>query len=88
MVTDYDCWHEEHGAVDVASVMKVAKDNAERVNALVARVLRDFPAEHEACPVGSDRALDGAIMTHPDARDPDLMRKLDAVVARVLGPRS
>jgi 5'-methylthioadenosine phosphorylase len=88
MVTDYDCWHEEHGVVDVASVMQVAKDNAQRVNALVARVLRDFPAEHEACPVGSDRALEGAIMTHPDARDPDLMRKLDAVAARVLGPRS
>ncbi len=88
MVTDYDCWHEEHGVVDVASVMQVAKDNAQRVNALVARALRDFPAEHEPCPVGSDRALEGAIMTHPDARDPDLMRKLDAVAARVLGPRS
>ncbi len=84
MVTDYDCWHEEHGAVDVASVMRVAHDNAQRVNALLGRVLRDFPAEHERCPVGSDRALDGAIMTHVDARDPDLLRKLDAVAGRVL----
>jgi 5'-methylthioadenosine phosphorylase len=88
MVTDYDCWHEEHGAVDVASVMQVARDNAHRVTALLARVLRDFPAEHEPCPIGSDRALDGAIMTHPDARDPELMRKLEAIVGRVLGPRS
>ncbi len=88
MVTDYDCWHEEHGAVDVASVMQVAKDNAERVTALLARVLGDFPAEHEPCPVGSDRALDGAIMTHPEARDPDLVRKLDAVAGRVLGARA
>ena len=85
MVTDYDCWHEEHGAVDVASVMRVAHDNALRVEALLGRVLRDFPAEHEACPVGSDRALDGAIMTHPSARDPELLRKLDAVAGRVLG---
>ncbi|MBV8664611.1 MAG: S-methyl-5'-thioadenosine phosphorylase [Hyphomicrobiales bacterium] len=85
MVTDYDCWHEEHGAVDVASVMRVAHDNAQRVNALLARVLKDFPAEHQACPVGSDRALDGAIMTHPGARDPELLRKLDAVAGRVLG---
>ena len=84
MVTDYDCWHEEHGAVDVASVMKVAHENAARANALVARVLADFPAEHEACPVGSDRALDGAIMTHPSARDPVLVAKLDAVAGRVL----
>jgi 5'-methylthioadenosine phosphorylase len=88
MVTDYDCWHEEHGAVDVASVIQVAKDNAHRVTALLGRVLRDFPAEHEPCPVGSDRALEGAIITHPEARDLDLVRKLDAVAGRVLGARS
>ncbi|MGO4869928.1 MAG: S-methyl-5'-thioadenosine phosphorylase [Roseiarcus sp.] len=88
MVTDYDCWHEEHGVVDVASVMQVAKDNAHRVNALLARILSDFPVEHEPCPIGSDRALDGAIMTHPDARDPDLMRKLDAIAGRVLGKKA
>jgi 5'-methylthioadenosine phosphorylase len=40
--------------------------------------------EHEPCPIGSDRALDGAIMTHPDARDPELMKKLEAIVARTL----
>ncbi|MGD1017144.1 MAG: S-methyl-5'-thioadenosine phosphorylase [Roseiarcus sp.] len=84
MVTDYDCWHEEHGAVDVASVLQVAKDNAHRVAALLARILKDFPAEHEPCPIGSDRALDGAIMTHPEARDPELMTKLEAIVARAL----
>jgi 5'-methylthioadenosine phosphorylase len=85
MVTDYDCWHEEHGLVDVASVMKVAHENASRANRLLARVLADFPAEHEPCPIGSDRALDGAIMTHADTRDPELARKLDAVAGRVLG---
>jgi len=84
MVTDYDCWHEEHGPVDVASVLKVARENAAKANRLVARVLADFPAEHEACPVGSDRALEGAIMTHPSQRDPVLMAKLDAVAGRVL----
>jgi 5'-methylthioadenosine phosphorylase len=82
MVTDYDCWHDEHGPVDVASVMKVARENAARANALVARVLADFPAEHESCPAGSDRALDGAIMTHPSRRDPALVAKLDAVAGR------
>jgi len=84
MVTDYDCWHDEHGPVDVASVMKVARENASRANRLLARVLADFPAEHEPCPIGSDRALDGAIMTHANARDPELVRKLDAVAGRVL----
>jgi 5'-methylthioadenosine phosphorylase len=47
-------------------------------------VLRDMSAEHEPCPIGSDRALDNAIMTHPEARDPVLLAKLDAVAGRVL----
>jgi 5'-methylthioadenosine phosphorylase len=84
MVTDFDCWHPDHDAVDVASVMRTVHDNAEKAARLIARVLRDFPAHHEPCPVGSDRALDGAIMTHPQARDPDLTAKLDAVMGRML----
>jgi len=84
MVTDYDCWHEEHGAVDVASVIRVMNDNAAKAAALVARVLRGFPADHEPCPNGSDRALDYALITHAEARDPNLMKKLDAVAGRVL----
>ncbi len=86
MVTDYDCWHPEHDDVDVAAVVAVAQQNAAKVARLVARVARDFPAEHEPCPVRSDRALDGAIMTAPSARDPELLKKLDAVAGRVLKP--
>jgi 5'-methylthioadenosine phosphorylase len=87
MVTDYDCWHEEHGPVDVASVLRIVRLNAERVEALLTRTLKEFPAEHEPCPIGADRALDGAIMTSPDARDPGLMKKLEAIVARALANR-
>src|SRR5918993_2688394 len=86
MVTDFDCWHPEHDAVDVASVVAVARENASKAAQLIARVARDFPAEHEPCPVGSDRSLDGAIMTAPSARDPELLKKLDAVAGRVLNP--
>ncbi len=84
MVTDYDCWHEEHDAVDVAGVVKVMAENADKAGALVARVLADFPADHEPCPIGSDRALEYAIITHADARDPEFVKKLDAVAGRVL----
>jgi 5'-methylthioadenosine phosphorylase len=86
MVTDYDSWHPEHDMVDVASVIRVLNDNREHVQRLVARLARDFPAEHEACPIGSDRALDHAIMTVPEMRDPALLAKLDAVAGRVLAP--
>ncbi|MDH7799474.1 MULTISPECIES: S-methyl-5'-thioadenosine phosphorylase [unclassified Beijerinckia] len=82
MVTDYDCWHPEHDAVDVASVIKTVHENAGKAAKLLARVLRDFPAEHEPCPIGSDRALDAALITAPSARDPALLDKLKIILAR------
>ena len=84
MVTDFDCWHPEHDAVTVQDIIKVLLDNAERAKALVAQLARDFPREHEPCPIGSDRALDTALITAPEARDPELIKKLDAVAGRVL----
>ncbi len=84
MVTDFDCWHPDHDAVTVQDIIRVLNSNAGKANALVARLARSFPKEHEPCPIGSDRALDAALITAPDARDPALLRKLDAVAGRVL----
>ena len=85
MVTDFDCWHPEHDNVDIASVIEVVRNNASAAARLLARVLHDFPATHEPCPIGSDRALDNAIVTAPEARDPAVLKKLDAVMARLNG---
>ncbi|MGD0152085.1 MAG: S-methyl-5'-thioadenosine phosphorylase [Xanthobacteraceae bacterium] len=84
MVTDFDCWHPDHDAVTVQDIIKVLIANAEKGTQLVARLARDFPREHEPCPIGSDRALDNALITAPEARDPDLLKKLDAVAGRIL----
>ena len=84
MVTDYDCWHDDHGSVDVATVIKVLGENAAKAQCLVARLARDFPREHPACPIGSDMALEVALITAPANRDPALLAKLDAVAGRVL----
>jgi 5'-methylthioadenosine phosphorylase len=84
MVTDYDCWHPHHEAVTVQDNIRVLNSNADRAKALVARLARDFPREHEPCPIGSDRALETALITAPEARDPELLKKLDAVAGRVL----
>jgi 5'-methylthioadenosine phosphorylase len=84
MVTDFDCWHPDHDAVTVQDIIAVLSANADKAKALVARLARDFPQEHEPCPVGSDRALDTALITAPEARDKRLLRKLDAVARRVL----
>jgi 5'-methylthioadenosine phosphorylase len=85
MVTDFDCWHPDHDAVTVQDIVKVLLANAEKAKGLVARLARDFPREHEPCPNGSDRALDTALITAPEARDPELIKKLDAIAGRVLG---
>ncbi|MBU1209644.1 MAG: S-methyl-5'-thioadenosine phosphorylase [Alphaproteobacteria bacterium] len=85
MVTDYDCWHSEHEAVDVASVIAIMRGNTEKAQRLVANLARNFPKVHPDCPIGSDRALDVAIITPAEARDPALLAKLDAVAGRVLG---
>ena len=84
MVTDFDCWHPDHDAVTVSDIIRVLTENAEKGAQLVARLAREFPHEHEPCPIGSDRALDTAIITSPEARDPALLKKLDAVAGRVL----
>ena len=84
MVTDFDCWHPDHDAVTVQDIIRVLSTNAEKAKSLVARLAREFPREHEPCPIGSDRALDTAIITAPEARDPELLKKLDAVAGRIL----
>lgn len=84
MVTDFDCWHPDHDAVTVQDIIRVLTSNADKAKALVARLAKDFPREHEPCPVGSDRSLDTALITAPEARDPELLKKLDAVAGRIL----
>lgn len=85
MVTDFDSWHPHHEAVDVAQVMQVMRKNVDAAKRFVLRLARDFPREHRACPAGSDRALQFALMTDPAKRDKALLAKLDAVAGRVLG---
>jgi 5'-methylthioadenosine phosphorylase len=84
MVTDYDCWHPGHDAVDVAAVIRTLTANAGNARALVAALPALLGPDRAPCPHGCDRALDMALMTAPDKRDPDLLAKLDAVAGRVL----
>lgn len=85
MVTDYDCWREEVAAVSVTDVLKVLHGNAEKAQALVGRIAQRMAATpRTADPDGVDNCLDHAIITSPDARDPALVARLDAVAGRVL----
>ncbi|MGG5811807.1 S-methyl-5'-thioadenosine phosphorylase [Falsiroseomonas sp. CW058] len=84
MVTDFDCWHPDHDAVTVEQVVKVLFSNADKARALVAALIPGLGAPRGACPAGCDRALDHALITAPEKRDPAVLAKLDAVAGRVL----
>ncbi|MDR3525564.1 MAG: S-methyl-5'-thioadenosine phosphorylase [Acetobacteraceae bacterium] len=84
MVTDYDCWHPDHDAVTVDQVIKILLGNADRARNLVKSVVPMIGAARGPCPAGCDRALEYALITAPEKRDPAMMAKLDAVAARIL----
>jgi 5'-methylthioadenosine phosphorylase len=85
MVTDYDCWHPDHDHVTVEAVIRVVIANADTARALVKRVAPELKHRHGACEQGCHTALDSAIMTAPDKRDPAMLKRLEVIVARALG---
>ncbi|MGD9837768.1 MAG: S-methyl-5'-thioadenosine phosphorylase [Afipia sp.] len=86
MVTDFDCWHPDHAHVQVADVIRVLNENAEKAKQLIRllapRLRDDRPTP---CPHGCDRTLDVALVTAPGTRDPKVLAGLDAIAGRVLG---
>jgi len=85
MVTDYDCWHPDHAHVEVADVIRVLTGNGEKARGMLRRVIPTLGGARAACPHGCDHALEHAVMTAPEKRDPALVAKLGAVAGRVLG---
>jgi 5'-methylthioadenosine phosphorylase len=84
MVTDYDCWHPDHDHVQVTDIIRVLTSNAEHARGLVATVVPKLAERRNPCPEGCNTALDHALITAPEARDPELLRKLEALLGRVL----
>ena len=84
MVTDFDCWHETHGAVDVTQVIQTLTANSSSAKSLISQLPALLDATRNPCPHGCDRALENALMTAPERRDPCLLAHLDAVARRVL----
>jgi 5'-methylthioadenosine phosphorylase len=84
MITDYDSWHPDHGEVDIGQIIATLTGNAGKAKALVGRLPALLGTDRAPCPHGCDRALDYAILTAPDKRDPAMVEKLSAVAGRVL----
>lgn len=85
MVTDFDCWHPDHDAVTVDAIIKVLLSNADKARAVVKALAPRVQADHSATSCSCRSALQHALITAPDARDPEVLRRLDAVAGRVLG---
>jgi 5'-methylthioadenosine phosphorylase len=83
MVTDFDCWHPEHEDVTVEGITAVLAANADKARALVAAAVPLIAVDRD-CPQGCRAALGHALITAPEARDPALVQKLDAIAGRVL----
>ncbi len=87
MVTDFDCWHPNHDDVTVDAIVKVLLANADNARSLVKKVAPRLQGDAGACACGCRSALEHALITPPEARDPDLVRQLDAVAGRLLNSR-
>ena len=85
MVTDYDSWHDDHGEVEITEILKVMHANVAKARALLMAAIPLLGGPRAPCPYGCDRALEHAIITAPEARDPERVAMLDAVAGRVLG---
>ncbi len=85
MVTDYDCWHPNHDDVEVGDIIRVLVSNADKARDLLRAAIPTLRDRPETCPHGCDRALETALITAPEARDPAVLAKLDAVAGRLLG---
>jgi 5'-methylthioadenosine phosphorylase len=88
MVTDFDCWRDESGHVEVAGILEIMRRNTEAARRLISDLVRRLGPTREMSPLGVERTLDFAIITPMEARDPAMVRKLDAVAGRALGERS
>jgi 5'-methylthioadenosine phosphorylase len=84
MVTDFDCWHQDHDDVTVETVIKVLIENAAAAKQLVANLAPLIGGRSNLCEAGCHNALDVAIITAPEARDPKMAEKLDAIAGRLL----
>jgi 5'-methylthioadenosine phosphorylase len=87
MVTDYDCWHPNHDDVTVEVIIKVLLANADNARTLVKKVAPRLHGDASAATCGCRSALEHALITGPDARDPEMAKRLDAVAGRLLNPR-
>jgi len=87
MVTDFDCWHPAHDAVTVDAIIKILLANSQTARTLVAGLAGSITSDEQAAACSCRQALEHALITAPEARDPVVVDRLRSIAGRVLGPK-
>jgi 5'-methylthioadenosine phosphorylase len=80
LVTDYDCWHEEHDAVTVEAVIENLNRNVRNAQVIMREAVKQLAAKPRACKCGD--ALKNAIFTAPELWPAETKRKLEAIIKK------
>ena len=86
MVTDYDCWHPDHGEVDVSMVVQTLMKNAANAQNMIKEIIKTFKNFSVEKDPAND-CLDVAIITDPKLRTKKTIKKLKNIAGRVLNKK-
>ena len=83
MVTDFDCWHSDHDSVEVSDIIKTLTNNSSKAQKIIEALPKFLKSNRDLCSLGCNNALDNAIITAPEKRDPKVIKTLDVLLQRL-----
>ena len=83
MVTDFDCWHPDHDSVEVSDIIETLTNNSSKAQRIIETLPEFLKSNKDLCSLGCNNALDNAIITAPEKRDPEVLKTLDVLLQRL-----
>ena len=83
MVTDFDCWHPDHDSVEVSDIIETLTNNSSKAQRIIEALPEFLKSNKDLCSLGCNNALDNAIITAPEKRDPKVLKTLDILLQRL-----
>ena len=83
MVTDFDCWHPDHDSVEVSDIIETLTNNSSKAQRIIETLPEFLKSNKDLCSLGCNNALDNAIITAPEKRDPKVLKTLDVLLQRL-----
>ena len=83
MVTDFDCWHPDHDSVEVSDIIETLTNNSSKAQRIIEALPEFLKSDKDLCSLGCNNALDNAIITSPEKRDPKVLQTLDVLLQRL-----